>query len=66
MKCILSYNNFIMQINIMIYAREPYFEVYHTAYNNNHNDDFVICVRRPTKKTKKITEGYEHAFVEFY
>lgn len=55
-----------MQINIMIYAREPYFEVYHTAYNNNHNDDFVICVRRPTKKTKKITEGYEHAFVEFY
>lgn len=27
-ECVLSCNNFIMQINIMIYVREPHFEVY--------------------------------------
>lgn len=32
-----------MQINIMIYAREPYFEVYHTAYNHNNTDDYDMC-----------------------
>lgn len=39
-----------MQINIMIYAREPHFEVYHTAYNNNHNDDFDMCEEAHQKK----------------